>query len=144
MPGLEGRDYAITSPPDEGYNCIAWVLGDDERRWDPFAEIDGYWPSEVPRDDGLNTVQLMFERVGFTTCEDGSLEVGFEKIALFGSDGLFTHVARQLPNGRWTSKLGADVDIEHELEDLIRQRSPSVSYRYDEVVGYMKRPQPSS
>jgi hypothetical protein len=28
------------------------------------------------------------------------------------------HAARQLPNGRWTSKLGVSEDIEHALHDL--------------------------
>ena len=85
---------------------------------------------------------ILFEQQGFEGCETDALELGTEKIALFADDGIFTHVARQLPNGRWTSKLGNDVDIEHDLEDLIRRRSPSPSYRYGEIVGFMRRPRP--
>ncbi|MCY7407984.1 MAG: hypothetical protein LH631_11575, partial [Alkalinema sp. CAN_BIN05] len=34
------------------------------------------------------------------------------------SDARPQHVARQLPNGLWTSKLGRLEDIEHELDGL--------------------------
>jgi hypothetical protein len=58
--------------------------------------------------------------LGFSPCEDAGLEVGFEKIALYAtSDGEPTHAARQLRNGKWTSKLGRWQDIEHELEGLV-------------------------
>lgn len=144
LPGLEGRDYAVTSDQDERYNCIVWALGDDGRRWDPFDELGAYWLADVPRDDALRTVQLMFERLGFAICDGDAVEAEFEKIALYGIDEMFTHVARQLPNGRWTSKLGTDVDIEHDLQDVIRRRSPSASYRYGEIVGYMRRSRRSS
>jgi hypothetical protein len=50
-----------------------------------------------------------------TSSIDDSLESQYEKVALFAKDGRVTHAARQLPSGRWTSKLGSDVDIEHEL-----------------------------
>jgi hypothetical protein len=44
------------------------------------------------------------------------LETGFEKIALFANaDGTPTHLARQITNGRWSSKLGTLQDIEHDL-----------------------------
>jgi hypothetical protein len=25
LPGLAGTDYRVTSPIDDGYNCIAWA-----------------------------------------------------------------------------------------------------------------------
>lgn len=47
------------------------------------------------------------------------MEPGFEKVAVFAiSEDIPAHVARQLPNGRWTSKLGQLEDIEHELHAL--------------------------
>ena len=77
---------------------------------------------------------------GFESCDDDALEDGIEKVALFADGGLFTHTARQLRSGRWTSKLGADCDIEHELEALVSHRSPSALYRYGEIVAFMRRP----
>jgi len=37
-----------------------------------------------------------------------------EKVAIYADAAeLVTHMARQIANGRWTSKLGASWDIEH-------------------------------
>lgn len=65
------------------------------------------------------------------------LEVGVERVALFaGSDGFPTHAARQLPNGRWTSKIGFLEDIEHDLYDL-------EGSEYGAVVRIMRRSVPT-
>ena len=40
-------------------------------------------------------------------------EAGYVKVALYAKDGKWTHAARQLESGRWTSKLGIYEDIEH-------------------------------
>ena len=62
--------------------------------------------------------QEAFGSLGFVVCENEDLEVGFEKIALFADDDVPQHAARQLSNGRWTSKLGELEDIEHPLHAL--------------------------
>lgn len=70
-------------------------------------------------------------------CAGEELETGFEKVALFAdADGFATHAARQLNNGRWTSKLGELEDIEHALRDL-------EGVEYGTVVLVMKRPAPA-
>ena len=52
-------------------------------------------------------------------CESGELEENVEKLAIYAtSDGKPQHIARQLPSGIWTSKLGRLEDIEHELAGL--------------------------
>ena len=48
----------------------------------------------------------LFAGEGFSVCEDEVLEPAYEKIAIYAFVGEFTHVARQLEDGRWTSKLG--------------------------------------
>jgi hypothetical protein len=79
-----------------------------------------------------------FTSLGYTVCEGEEPESGYEKIALFADgDGRPTHAARQLPNGRWSSKLGKAEDIEHGLRDL-------EGTLYGEVVFLMKRPLPSA
>jgi hypothetical protein len=65
---------------------------------------------------------------------DVSLDVGFEKVALFGYSLYYTHAARQLPNGKWTSKLGKAEDIEHDIPDDV------AGGVYGGVVQIMKRP----
>ena len=48
--------------------------------------------------------------------------------------GEFTHVALQLPTGRWTSKLGGLEDIEHDTLKALE------GIDYGEPVRFMKRP----
>jgi hypothetical protein len=74
-----------------------------------------------------------FESLGYQLCEHGHLEAGFAKVAIYALDGKPAHAARQLPDGRWTSKLGRDIDIAHSLSGLV---GPA----YGEVAIYVKRP----
>lgn len=46
------------------------------------------------------------------------LEPGFKKIALYAINDRPTHASRMLPNGRWTSKLGKEIDIMHDFHAL--------------------------
>ena len=61
----------------------------------------------------------VFQSLGFVTCEDEEIESGFEKVAIFALSGEWTHAARQLEDGQWTSKVGQFEDITHpQLENL--------------------------
>ena len=55
-------------------------------------------------------------------------------MSLYGGSLLYTHAARQLPGGKWTSKLGKAEDIEHDTADVV------AGGIYGEVVELMKRP----
>ena len=73
-----------------------------------------YWPQGSPLEETLAAFVRAFATLGFIPCNDDTLEPGFEKIAIYvNSQGKPTHAARQLHNGRWSSKLGNEVDIEH-------------------------------
>jgi hypothetical protein len=75
-----------------------------------------------------------FATLGYQPCEGPAAEPGWERIALYATaDGVPTHAARQLPDDRWTSKLGRREDIEHGLHDLH-------SECYGVVVQILKRP----
>jgi hypothetical protein len=88
----------------------------------------------VPREVSCNAFVAAFLTLGYAACADESVEPGFEKVALFADpEGVPTHAARQLPTGRWTSKLGQSEDIEHELRAL---EGPI----YGTVVAILKRP----
>ena len=56
-----------------------------------------------------------FATLGFEVCESGDAEPGLEKVAIYvGDSGEPEHMARQLPSGGWTSKMGCLLeDIEH-------------------------------
>ena len=52
----------------------------------------------------------------YAPCADDQRENGFEKVAIFvDSSGTPTHAARQMGSGMWSSKLGKEHDIAHEL-----------------------------
>lgn len=129
FPELASEGYSVESPPDTGYNCIAWASGDDSRWWEPPPY---YWPPSIPEEFTVTVLTLLFEQLGYRVCREADLEEGYEKIALYALGGDAKHAARQLENGRWTSKLGKSIDIEHTLAGL---EGPS----YGEVVRILKR-----
>ena len=64
----------------------------------------------------MNAFVKAFEVLGYSDKSNECREPGKDKVAIFvDSVGTPTHAARQLPNGKWTSKLGQQIDIEHEL-----------------------------
>jgi hypothetical protein len=102
------------------YNCIAWAAGKSHEWWWPGPDLeDEYWPPDVAREVTLAAFQAAFAGLGYLPCLSAVLEPEVEKVALFARpDGKPTHAARQLPSGRWTSKLGESEDVEHNLHDL--------------------------
>ena len=133
FPGLRGQAYEIKSPRDDDYNCIAWAAGDNANWWWPDADGQDTWPAGVARLATVAAFGDAFATLGYTPCDDDQLEDDYEKIALFALAGVPKHAARQLPSGRWTSKLGLLQDIEHTLHDL-------TGMAYGSVVLVMKRP----
>jgi hypothetical protein len=136
FPNLNHKNHIVTSDWDRSYNCIAWAAGCNHQWWEPVKPY--YWPPNAPREITISAYAKAFETVGYTKCANGNLEEGFEKIAIFAAreDGRLvpTHAARQLPDGRWASKLGKSEDIEHlTLKDL---DSPD----YGKAVRFMRRP----
>lgn len=116
FPALDETNCQPTSPFDEGYNCIAWAAGDTKKWWwpDPLEQL--YWPPEVPRQQSLDAFVKAFALLGYSARCDASCETDKHKVAIFvNSSQTPTHAARQLANGKWTSKLGQQIDIEHEL-----------------------------
>lgn len=74
-----------------------------------------------------------FVTLGYATTATGDPESDLEKVAIFAFEGIPTHMARQLPNGSWTSKLGSMEDISH---DDINSLCGS---DYGEVVAFLQR-----
>ena len=116
FPALAASQYSVTSPQDRRYNCIAWSAGNVRAWWWPAP--GGYWPPGLPRALSVESFVRLFGSLGYAICDDDVVEEGFEKVALYvGADGMPSHVARQLPSGSWTSKLGRLEDIEHASPD---------------------------
>ena len=142
FPGLVGTGYELTSPIDPGYNCIAWAAGDSGAFWWPAKSVGipgmklggYYWPPGIPNEETLAAFVDAFRAQGYGPCGDGSLQSGYEKIAIYvGRDGAPTHASRQLPSGKWASKLGPSEDIEHDAaEDVSGEK-------YGTVARFMRR-----
>jgi hypothetical protein len=134
FPRLTDANSRQTSPADRVYNCIAWAAGVAHQWWEP-SPTDTHWPVPIT-DESDHTEGLIaaFRSVGFAPCESGELRPGFTVVALYAVGGLWTHAARQLPSGKWTSKLGPWVDIEHDTPDDV------AGGVYGEVVAFMRRP----
>jgi hypothetical protein len=135
-PGLIASGYRITSPDTIDYNCVAWAANDSETWWWPDPLGQDYWPATVPREETVGAFILAFGTIGYQICKGFDLDVGFQKIALYTDNtNTPTHVARQLPDGRWASKLGSSEDIEHpDLQGL--EGEPG----YGTVTVILKRP----
>jgi hypothetical protein len=111
FPNLADDGYEIISPIANRYNCIAWASKDSTRKWDC---PDFYWPPGASTGDGIDALISVFAVQGYEICADGSPEEGFEKVVLYSdSSGEWQHAARQLPDGKWTSKMGRGEDIAH-------------------------------
>jgi hypothetical protein len=112
-------NHVRTSWNTHRYNCIAWAAGECNQPWWPQS-YDAYWPPYPAIDEAtLLGFVSAFRTRGYEVCKDGSLEQGFEKVAIYmrPNDPEPTHAARQLSNGKWTSKLGDFADITHDTPD---------------------------
>ena len=116
LPNLS--EFRVTSERSEEYNCFAWALGDDSRWIDPTADY-AQRTVNVSNESPIDSVVELFLVAGYEVCGDGSLEDGYEKVAIYAKDGEPTHAARQLGDGRWTSKPGKYHDIEHDSLDAL-------------------------
>lgn len=133
FPGLRVDGYRVTSSATPGYNCIAWAAGRSDRWWWPNS-ADAFWPAEAPNVQTVGAFEAAFRLLRYQPCGSEAYEWRYEKVAIFAlPDGTPTHAARQLPNGRWTSKLGRLEDIEHAIAEAVAGQT------YGAAVLYMRR-----
>jgi hypothetical protein len=119
FPKLKGTGWEIRSPLDHRYNCVAWVVDDKKKWWEPDPMNQYYWPSGLRRNDySVEAYKDMFENLGYESSSGEEGEKGYVKIALFSKGTLFKHVSWQRESGIWTSKLGKLQDIDHLLGSL--------------------------
>ncbi|NEP78511.1 MAG: hypothetical protein F6K17_14225 [Okeania sp. SIO3C4] len=133
FPGLSSDNYQLTSEPTTKYNGLAWAIGEQEKdRWwspDPFGSY--YWPHPVLREETLEAYTEVFQLYGYSRCpgNDEGFESGFEKVAIYCTEGKVLHTARQLSDGKWTSKLGKGQDISHKTLASLEGKSFGTVYR---------------
>lgn len=117
---LKPTDFHFTSRKKKTYNCLRWAMGKKDI-WvdmDMIQQMHNLDPATL--DHSANGyAECLNKYYGYEICENGDSEEGFEKVALYEKNGDWTHIARLLPNGHWTSKMGKLEDIEHyTLESL--------------------------
>ena len=137
FPGLAKDGYRETSPATWRYNCIAWAASRTDQWWEPDANLYWYWPPGVARQYTFQAHADAYATLGYRPCSTGDFEIAFEKIVLFtDAAGIPTHAARQRENGKWTSKLGGDVDVEHATPEAL------AGQYYGNPALFMSRPRP--
>ena len=82
----------------------------------------------------MGALVQVFESLGFAVCEGSEIEAGYQRVAVFSVSGEWTHAARQLVDGQWTSKVGQFEDITH---PLLENLSGGI---YGDVHCIMRRP----
>jgi hypothetical protein len=137
--GYEKTSDETGYPPREGaYNCIAWAAADTHHFWWPQPDVD--WPFWSTRKETIPAFVTAFRWLGYTQCNSSRVEFGFEKVALYADGNSPKHMARQLPDGMWTSKCGGGEDITHFTLDALESYGPLPQKgHYGCPVLYMKR-----
>jgi hypothetical protein len=132
-PRLNEDNHIVSSGQSEYYNCVAWAAHSEV--WVIWPDDDSVyaWPPDMPRKETIDNFVTFFARIGFSVCTSLEVENGFEKIAIYADVNGPQHIARQLADGKWTSKLGELADIEH-----VKARDVGGG-KYGEVVVVMKR-----
>jgi hypothetical protein len=95
---------------------VAWAAQRTNQWWWPFTgqKRNHYWPL-AERNEKVECFVRVFAARGYSQCEGGSHEPEWEKVAFYVDEhGECQHVALQLEDGSWTSKLGDFEDIRHE------------------------------
>jgi hypothetical protein len=131
FPCLNDDNSRVTSNIDFRYNCIAWAYGETRKFIWPRKGF--YWPANIKNEETIGAFIELFASIRYCCCDNQSLEPGYEKVAIYVLDGIPTHAARQLPTGKWTSKLGSDIDIEHDSPEALN--GPT----YGSATIFMKR-----
>jgi|SRR5271170_4394985 hypothetical protein len=132
-PALRQEGFEETSEADRAYNCIAWAADKDKKRWWwPSGAPNTYWPKQAPTKVSLKSFTLAFKSIGYVPCNNGEPEKGYEKIAVYALGNVPTHAARQLSNGKWTHKMGQNIDL---TASLTATEGP----KYGTVIRFFKR-----
>lgn len=109
------QNFKICSPETYKYNCIAWAMQFTDRWVDHLPGPDKWWPNGVERSNSSKALILAFKAVGFTECDNKSLEKGFDKVVLYKLETKdeWTHASRIIDNSVEHSKFGPSFDGTH-------------------------------
>lgn len=138
---IDDNGFKVTSKATPNYNCISWACVYTDR-WiqpsyigRPSLDCVVWWPPDVVEGMGPECLIKLFEYHGYVECDSCFHETGYRKVALYYNEmkNEWTHAARELKNGLWTSKLGSSIDMQHGTPESIECDS------YGKIFCYMKK-----
>ncbi|MHB1767738.1 MAG: DUF7689 domain-containing protein [Phycisphaerae bacterium] len=151
FPHLKEDNHRVTSkatPPQSypptteyKYNCFSFVIDDRKRIWWPGGIGCGYWPRQPSSETIAEIMEVLQNDFGYKPCDNGDFEKNTSKIAIFAKGDVPVHVAIQPSSGsgKWMSKMGYNVDMEHELRAIETQDGDDHETQgYGTVVRFMK------
>ena len=130
---IVGKPYNIikTFTFDENiFNCVSYTLNIST---DWMWTNDPTWPKEIPKNLGIVSFKMLYEKYGYNICESDSYERGYDKIAFYAKGDVPLHAAKQYEH-IWRSKINTTI-VEHELDWLCGNGE----YEYGDIVFIMKR-----
>ena len=133
-----GRDtsFDLTSDCTPLYNCIGFAMGMRDvcvALGNPAGIAWSWWPPTAHFDMNPSSLVEAFEYFGFSTCNDGTIEVDYDKVALYSKNGEWTHAAIVETENLYHSKMGIWWDIVHRSGDLFHDED------YGDIFTFMKR-----
>lgn len=133
---FNGGPFENLSKKTSRYNCIAFAVGREDQWWSDLPESFYYWPKDVERGEAVKNLIDALRTEGFEDCgSDATYDAAWEKIAVYGHEGLWTHVSKVCEGGWHWSKMGDFEDAKHKPEDATDSCG--------DVVTHMRRPQRS-
>jgi predicted RNase H-like HicB family nuclease len=134
------KHFKVKSPETDTYNCIAWAMGYDNVWVVPVEEIPGYWwPVGATKGMALENLIEAFKFEGFEESDNALPEDGYDKVALYGNDGCWTHASKVVSPNVEHSKFGQSWDGEHSHGVLCKTSIGCERCSYGTVYTYMKR-----
>lgn len=117
----EGKNFHFSSLKKKGFKCIWYALMLDVGDIDMLWFRDKYGLDKSRLDHSAKGYGDCFQKYyGFEYCNSAEYEEGWIKVVLYEDrNNDFKHVARVLPNGNLTSKMGNYEDIEHYTMDAL-------------------------
>ena len=129
FPNIKGKNFKIIKS-NNFFNCVSFTLDIyDYWLWTNEKE----WPSDIPRDLGIDSFVMLYNKYGYSECDSDLYEDGYDKISFYAKDSVPKHAAKQFGN-IWKSKIGLFI-VEHELDWLCGNTEDA----YGDVVFIMKR-----
>jgi hypothetical protein len=117
FPAVLPENIKFDGKKNDDFNCVAWAFGATNHFWWPYPQAGYHWPASEKIEGSPEAPveifdHLLKETLHGTETVDQTPEKGFVKLALFTTGSVeagnlhSTHLARLMPDGNWSSKLG--------------------------------------